>query len=222
MTSEPTSPDVPRRRGAIVALMATAVVLVLAAAVSIGLFMATLRNPDDDSPEAGFARDMSAHHGQAVEMSMLAMQRADSAEIRTLALDMGLTQQAQIGMMRAWLRQWNLSPTGTGTRMAWMQDTSGMDHAEMSLPPPANGVPMPGMATAEEIGRLRSLSGPAFDTLFTELMVRHHTGGIQMVDAVLRLDPDDQVRELAESMKRGQQSEINALNDLKARLRANS
>ena len=221
MTSETTSADAARRRGRIIAVVVAGVVLLLAAAVCIGLFLPTLRSPDDDSVEAGFARDMSTHHGQAVEMSMLAVQRADSAAIRTVALDMGLTQQAQIGMMRAWLRQWNLSPTGTGTRMAWMRDDADMQHADMSSPAPARGARMPGMATAEEIRRLRTLRGPAFDTLFADLMIRHHTGGIQMVDAVLRLDPDAQVRELAESMKLGQQSEINALNDIKARLNAN-
>lgn len=211
-----------RGRRLIIALACACTVLLLAAALSIGMFLSTLRSPGDDSAEAGFARDMSIHHGQAVEMAMLAVQRSDQSEIRTLGIDISLTQQAQIGMMRAWLRQWNLSPTGSGARMSWMQDSSAGDHAGMASAPPSNGGSMPGMASADEIGLLRKLSGAAFDGSFVELMIRHHNGGIVMADAVLRLDPDDQVRELAESIKRSQRSEIDALNQLKARLRATS
>lgn len=199
-------------------LPAAAVVLALAAAVSISLLLPTLRNPDDDSVEAGFARDMSAHHSQAVEMGILAVQQADLTEIRTLGLDIALTQQAQIGMMRAWLRQWSLTPTATGTRMAWMHGGTAMSHEGVEPAPPTPGGLMPGMATPQEIGLLSKLKGPAFDTMFVDLMIRHHAGGIEMVDAALRMDPDEQVRELAESIKSGQQNEIDALTKIKTRI----
>ncbi|RSM42896.1 hypothetical protein DMB66_54130 [Actinoplanes sp. ATCC 53533] len=44
-------------------------------------------------------------------------------------------------------------------------------------------------------------------------------GGLEMVDAVLARDPVEQVLELAESMKRGQQYEIEALRQIQTRLR---
>ncbi|RSM36826.1 DUF305 domain-containing protein [Actinoplanes sp. ATCC 53533] len=208
-----------RRRLFLVGLIGA--VLAVAITISVGLFVAVSRMPGDDSAEAGFARDMSTHHGQAVEMAILAVQRSELPEIGTLALDIALTQQAQIGMMRAWLRQWNLSPTATGPRMAWMQDESGTDHGGMATPssPPARAGLMPGMATDDELTALREASGPAFDASFTELMIRHHIGGLEMVDAVLARDPVEQVLELAESMKRGQQYEIEALRQIQTRLR---
>lgn len=66
--------------------------------------------PGDASAEAGFARDMSMHHAQAVEMALIAQERTDDPEIRILATDIILTQQGQIGQMRGWLDAWGLPP----------------------------------------------------------------------------------------------------------------
>ena len=66
----------------------TPVLLALAAivlgAVSLAL-LAIPRPPEDDSAEAGFARDMSVHHAQAVEMAGIVRDGTESEEIRTLA-----------------------------------------------------------------------------------------------------------------------------------------
>jgi uncharacterized protein (DUF305 family) len=200
-------------------LVAGVVVLLLLGAAGGGFLAGRPGEPGDDSAEAGFARDMATHHAQAVEMSMIAVQRTGNDDLRTLALDMGLTQQAQIGMMRAWLDTWNLSPTATGPAMAWMSDDTGMSHDGMTGTPSAAGWPaMPGMATTAELDTLRQSQDAAFDSYFVDLMVRHHNGGIRMVDAVLARDPDTLVRDLATSMRRGQQSEIAALEQIKANL----
>ncbi|GAA0793583.1 DUF305 domain-containing protein [Spirilliplanes yamanashiensis] len=217
MHDQNVDPAPPRRRGLVVLLGVAGAALAVAVGLSIGLAMPVLTAPSDDSSDVGFARDMSTHHAQAVEMSMLGVRQAGLEEVRRMALDMGLTQQAQIGTMRAWLKQWNVPPTGTGPRMAWMRD-GGMSHDADMADQPAEDAPMPGMATEAEMARLGTLSGAQFDALFCDLMIRHHAGGIEMVDAVLRTDPEDEVRELAEAIKVGQQSEINALTQLKSRL----
>src|SRR5918992_1175568 len=77
-------------------------------------------SPSDSSPEAGFARDMMVHHAQAVEMAEIVRDKTESEEIRTLAADIALTQQAQIGQMQGWLQVWDLPPTGTVPAMSWM------------------------------------------------------------------------------------------------------
>ena len=46
---------------------------------------------------------MSVHHAQAVEMVESVRDRTESEEIRTLATDVALTQQGQIGQMQGWL-----------------------------------------------------------------------------------------------------------------------
>src|SRR5215208_5475087 len=101
----------------------TPVLLALATIVwgvlSLGLLLVP-RPPGDDSPEVGFARDMINHHAQAVQMAETVRNRTESEEIRILATDTVLTQQAEIGQMQGWLAVWGLPVSGTGTAMAWM------------------------------------------------------------------------------------------------------
>jgi hypothetical protein len=72
--------------------------IVLLGGLALWLFFLS-RMPADGSAEAGFARDMSVHHAQAVEMAELLRDRTQSEEMRTLTADMALTQQGQIGQM---------------------------------------------------------------------------------------------------------------------------
>ena len=96
--------------------------------------------PGESSAEAGFARDMITHHAQAVRMALLVYERGEHETLRTIALDMLLTQQAQIGQMQGWLRVWGLPLSGVELPMTWM----GM---------PTEGL-MPGMASDEQLAAL--------------------------------------------------------------------
>lgn len=196
-------------RWKIAAFVAGAVVLVLLG-YGAGVFLSRPHTPGIDSPEAGFARDMSEHHAQAVEMGMIAYQKATLPEVRAMGSDIAMTQQAQIGMMQAWLTSWGLPLTSSARPMAWMPD------GERAL----DGNRMPGMATREEIAKLRNATGSEVDILFCQLMLRHHQGGIHMVDELLKLNPAPEVRELAMTMKVSQSGEIVVLNDLLTRLGA--
>jgi uncharacterized protein (DUF305 family) len=90
----------------------------LAAAGTVGYVNAAVRGgeqvPRSGGPEAGFARDMQVNHAQSVEMSTLLRDRADVLEIRSLALDVAIGQQQQIGQMFAWLETWGPSGTDEG------------------------------------------------------------------------------------------------------------
>jgi uncharacterized protein (DUF305 family) len=46
---------------------------------------------------------MMVHHAQAVEMAEIVRDRTENPQTRTLATDIALTQQAQIGQMQGWL-----------------------------------------------------------------------------------------------------------------------
>ncbi len=190
------------------AWLTLAVVVGLVLGVGLGLLIPGMLRPGDTSAEAGFARDMSTHHAQAVEMSILAHERASDADVRGLATDIALTQQAQIGIMLTWLRNWNLSPTGSQPRMAWMPEGIGAIRDGL----------MPGMATDAERAALRDASGREFDLLFLRLMLNHHLGGIHMADGVLKLSNDKQTRVLAETMVAGQKKEIEVIRQLQDKL----
>jgi uncharacterized protein (DUF305 family) len=161
-------------------------------------------SPGENSPEAGFARDMSIHHAQAVAMSMLASRKGDNPAVRGFGVDIALTQQAQIGMMDQWLRDWGVNSNTDAAPMSWMPE---------SMRKLNNGL-MPGMATQEQMEALEAASGTEFDRLFLQMMIDHHLGGIHMVDGVLDMSDNHDVVFLAGGMKSGQQREISALQSL--------
>lgn len=206
-STEPGSARSARRFGT--AWLALAVVVGLLLGYGAGLLAPKLTRPGDSSPEAGFARDMSTHHAQAVEMAMLAHEKASDPDVRVLAADIALTQQAQIGMMRSWLQDWHLDPTGSQPRMAWMPDG---EAARLT-----DGL-MPGMATDAERDQLRRATGHEFDVLFLRLMRTHHLGGIHMAEGVVKVSDDGQVRDLAEAMVTGQKKEIAGIDALLGKL----
>ena len=173
-----------------------------------GLLTPGLRAPGDNSAEAGFTRDMITHHSQAIDMAMVAFQQGQLPEVRTLGLDIALGQQTQVGTMYRWLEEWKLLPTDSRPPMAWMP------HGTGAL---VNGL-MPGMATDDELDRLYGSTGTDFDILFLQLMLRHHLGGIHMVEGVLEQSDRYEVVMLATTMKEGQQAEIEVLRNLLTKL----
>ncbi|NEK57384.1 DUF305 domain-containing protein [Geodermatophilus sabuli] len=163
-------------RTALLAVIAVGLVLLGGgAAVALGIGRGEAA-PGAASVDAGFARDMSRHHLQGVEMANLALDRSEDAEVRQLAFDISATQTNQTGRMQGWLSLWGLPPTG-GETMAWM----GSGHSAHETAG-TSGDLMPGMATGEELARLRELTGTAFDVEFLRLMIRHHQGGREMAE----------------------------------------
>jgi uncharacterized protein (DUF305 family) len=175
-------------------------VLAVAAVVFFGLAVwlyLSGRPPGDDSVEAGFARDMIMHHAQAVEMAEIVRDRTESEEIRILATDIALTQQAQIGMMQGWLDVWGLAATSTEPAMAWMGH-------------PTEGR-MPGMASPEEVSRLGELPPQETDELFLRLMIEHHRAAIPMAKSALEETNQPAVEELAGAIASSQRAEIETM-----------
>lgn len=204
-----------------------AAMLAVAIAAAIGLVVgyqlqddAEPVRPAEDSVDAGFARDMQVHHLQAVEMSMIVRDNTDDKSVRTLAYDIALTQEQQVGQMFGWLDLWGLPQHSSQPAMAWMdEDTGGhdMDHemgqADDETAPVAAQL-MPGMATPEQMDQLRAARGEPAEILFLQLMVRHHEGGVDMARYAAEHAEVEQVRSLAERMVIAQESEIDLMNDM--------
>lgn len=192
--------------------VAAAVALVLA--VLGGAWLGSPRHPGDDSVDAGFARDMSAHHAQAVSMSMTIRTRSSATDIRTLAYDIATTQENQRGQMMAWLQTWGLPQALHGQPMDWMKKTghqhAGLPKGEMLLPDGR----MPGMASPAELRQLSSATGKPAEVLFLRLMIVHHKSGIEMAQVAQTFASDPLVVRLAGTMVKGQQSEINLMNSM--------
>jgi uncharacterized protein (DUF305 family) len=205
-------------RGRIVAVVLVAV-LAIAGAFVTGRFTAgAVPTPTTDSAAAGFLRDMQVHHAQAVEMALLVRDRTDHETVRTIAYDMAVTQAGQSGTMYGLLDAWSLPQRSSQPAMAWTElpalDGSESGH-QMDPDAPAG---MPGMATDAEVAALEAASGDAAVRLFLTLMIAHHEGGVEMADAVLARSEVPQVVSLATGIRRAQQAEIDAMQDLLAAL----
>jgi uncharacterized protein (DUF305 family) len=168
VTTEPGTDDTvpaeqeraPRRRGPEILAAGLVAVAALLVAGLVGWLLAGRDVPSGGSAEAGFARDMQAHHAQAVEMAFIIRDKTDDPTLRAIAYDIATSQQQQIGQMYGWLVQWGLPQTGSQEPMAWMtgHDLSGMSsHGSTATSPSAgastgspSGSPsssgMPGMA----------------------------------------------------------------------------
>ena len=183
--------------GPLLLSLAAAVVLLLA--LSFWLYRSG-QQPGDDSAEAGFARDMSVHHAQAVEMAEIVRDKTDSEEVRLMAADMALTQQGQIGRMQGWLESWNLSPTGAEPAMSWM------GHPTEDR--------MPGMASPKEIERLQNASPEEADKLFFRLMIPHHQAAVPMAEAAMERSDRPEVDNLAGAIVATQEGEIKLMREM--------
>lgn len=155
------------------------------------------RFPGENSPEAGFARDMMVHHSQAVDMAQLLYDRTQNPQLRIIALDIMLSQQTQIGQMTGWLDIWRLPTASAALPMTWMD-----------MPTPGL---MQGMATDEQLAALRAAKGVDADRLFIQLMIPHHQSAIHMAKAILERSKEPVVVALAQAVIDTQQREIDEL-----------
>jgi uncharacterized protein (DUF305 family) len=125
-----------------------------------------------------FMQGMMTHHAQALEMVVLAPSRTDRQDLKLLAERIRLSQADEIALMRQWLE----------ARGRAAPDLHAHDAHDVAL--------MPGMLTPAEMRRLEDATGPSFDRLFLEGMIKHHEGALTMVE------------QLFETQGAGQESEI--------------
>ena len=145
--------------------------------------------PREGSAEVVFARDMIAHHEQAVQMALILRDRSQDATLRDFALDIILGQNGQIGQMQGWLSSYGVPLVGRDLPMRGMGE-------------------MMGMAKQTDVNALRTLEVPRLEERFLQLMISHHEGGVMMAEDALGRARRPEVRRLAQSIVDAQQSEI--------------
>ncbi len=199
---ETTPPSGPRRP---LTVLLTVIIAVAALAIAgtAGWFLgggnsASSSSVSESSVDAGFARDMSTHHTQAVTMANYERDNSTDSAMKVLAYDIETSQQFQIGEMQGWLDAWGLSRESSRPEMAWLGGQMHMaaDHL------------MPGMATPAQMNTLESSHGRALDVLFLQLMIHHHQGGLPMARYAISHAETSYVRDLAQAMYSAQGAEI--------------
>ncbi|WP_067818345.1 DUF305 domain-containing protein [Nocardia inohanensis] len=209
-------------RGQRTALLVLGVIGVLLIGVALGLFahipLERAGKADPNPVDIGFSQDMSVHHAQAVEMSAVALSGSTDPDVKRLAYDILTTQQNQIGRMQAWLQGWNEPFIAADGYMSWMTGTSGASHHGGATAAAHTGAmnTMPGMASQDELAALKKATGTALDVQFLQLMLRHHQGGMGMIQYAEQRADTDVVRALAASMAKTQTSEAELMTQMLA------
>lgn len=195
-------------------LVSGVLLAVLLLGASAGLLVAPTGS-DDPTPspvDIGFAQDMSVHHRQAALMASLVSARSNDPAIRPMAFDIESTQLEQIGRMQGWLSLWDASAVPQGRHMTWMSGSMA-GHGGHGA---AGVATMPGMASQPELDELRRSTGPEFDAMFLQLMLRHHQGGVPMLRQAQQQAEVPQVRNLAKQMLTAQLMESEYMTQLLA------
>jgi uncharacterized protein (DUF305 family) len=198
----------PRRAGWIAGSAAAVLVAAGAITAAVAGDDGGAGTPSPDSADAGFARDMSVHHQQAVEMSYIVRDRTEDEEVRRLAYDIAQTQANQRGMLIGWLDLWGLPKVSSDPPMTWM----GMG----DMPSAGEGSLMPGMATDAQMKKLAGLSGRQAEVYYLQLMTEHHKGGVHMAEGCAAQCTVGVEKRLARGMVESQESEIRLMADLLA------
>ena len=141
--------------------------------------------PQATEADIEFMQGMIHHHAQALDMTELIDARTNAPDLKKLGLRIHVSQTDEITMMQRWLRVRGQEAPDPRAHHD-MPGMAGMDDMVM----------MPGMLTPEEMKRLAAATGPEFDRLFLEGMIKHHEGALTMV------------KELFATPGAGQQSEI--------------
>jgi len=209
----------PDRRRVLVLVAPIAVAVLVVVAGAIGYRMGSANEPaaapaDGTTPntlkaqtvDVGFAADMYDHHEQAVQMSLMVMDKTTNPGVRAHAVQIAAGQRRESGMFSQFLLDRGIMFSDPRrTVMGWMGE-----------PTPADQ--MPGLASADELVALNAAEGEDADRLFLDLMIRHHDGGIHMAEFAAANAETQSMRELAARIELAQKREVNDLAQLRAEL----
>jgi uncharacterized protein (DUF305 family) len=135
--------------------------------------------------DRGFMTEMVSHHGMAVDMAEMAVEKAAHPELKEVARDIVRTQSAEIKRMQRWLRRWyGVTARPRRTR----QDERDMRELERA-------------------------SGAEFELRFMSLMTVHHTLAVERAGIASRRAGHRAVRRLARAIVRAQRREIEQFRD---------
>lgn len=134
-----------------------------------------------------FLDTMAAHHQSAIEMAQLVEKRSSHDELKQMAKKIIDDQQGEIKQMKDWKQQW-YADKGDALNMK-----------------------MPGMMESMKgmsMEKLEASSGDKFDTMFLDMMSKHHQGAVKMAQSALKKAKRPEVKEMAQKVVDEQKKEI--------------
>lgn len=136
--------------------------------------------------EAHFLEMMSEHHKDGIKMAEMALSKAESKGVKSLANKISRDQKAETQKMQSWKKSW--------------------------YPKENVAVDMPKM----DMSKLEAASGKEFDKEFLAMMTKHHQDGIEMMNASMPKLQHKESKSLAEKGVKKQTAEIEQMEKLQS------
>ena len=198
--SDPATPDepaAPARRGLSGVQIGILVVAFCFLAGAVGFVVGERKEADPlNATDVGFMQDMAYHHEQAVQMSLLLLDKEGiDRTLRSFAQEIIIDQRFEQGVYNATLDRFGHPVAVEDTVMGWMGEAV-----------PAED--MPGLATEEQMDALREAEGDEAAALWIAMMSEHHLAGLHMADYAARYGSDRATVNMAEATVKNQRSEI--------------
>jgi uncharacterized protein (DUF305 family) len=138
-----------------------------------------------------FAQMMIPHHQQAITMAKQAATKASSPQVKQLARRIEQAQGPEIQKMTGWLETWGAAKPSDG----------GMHMGD-------------GMMSDQDMKKLDTLSGKAFDHAFLQMMIKHHQGAITMAKTEQTQGSFADAKTMADNIVSSQSAEITTMRKL--------
>ncbi|MGX6604592.1 DUF305 domain-containing protein [Micromonosporaceae bacterium Da 78-11] len=137
-----------------------------------------------------FLQMLIHHQKQGLEMAGIAADRAQNAEVKTLAQAVQAIEKDELTMMQAWLAQWK-EPATVGT--------------DANLHADHGGLPATGPA---EIKALKTVKAKSFDTAFLNLFLAHQHNAIEMAHLENANGKNAETKAFADRVRESRQGEV--------------
>ena len=157
---------------------------------------------EHNDQDIAFAQGMIPHHQQAIDMAEMAEAQATNAQVKDLAGRIKGAQDPEIQQLTDMLEEWG-APTEPST--SGESDMPGMDHGDMSGE---------GMMSDEEMQKLEGATGAEFDSMWVQMMIKHHQGAVAMAKTELEQGSNAEAKDLAQKIIDAQEAEIKEMQAL--------
>ena len=156
-----------------------------------------------NDPDTAFAKAMLGHHRGAVEMAKIQLKYGTDEEMRQLAQEIIAAQQVEIDILNKWLAS----------------------HPDTAKPKPNTEAMQQAYARSMDVlngEMVLGIADPVPDMAFARGMLPHHIGAVEMANIQLKYGTDEEMRQLAQDIIDGQQTEIEYMQQWIADVNANS
>jgi uncharacterized protein (DUF305 family) len=136
-----------------------------------------------------FLDQMTEHHKDGIKMADMALQKAQSKEIKAMADKMAKDHKRELKQMQDWRKK----------------NYSSIEEAKV-------------MPSKMDMSKLENSEGDEFDKKFAGMMARHHEDGIKMAQEAMPMLQNKQIKQFAENMTKNQTMEMKQLQKLQSSL----